>query len=141
MKEALAGMDAEVRARVVEQYRRATPKGPDGEPMAYAAEACAASERVWLPVVPLCTAELRAPIAPVPRHKMKAAELDEVVRLVMKRFEAVAKRAVRSIAHRALRWSLRPGVWFVSKLGRGPLQQMLAKGLGDSYEGGNKATK
>jgi hypothetical protein len=136
MKEALAGMDAEVRARVVEQYRRATPKGPDGEPMAYAAEACAASERVWLPVVPLCTAELRAPIAPVPRHKMKAAELDEVVRLVMKRFEAVAKRAVRSITHRALRWSLRPGVWFVSKLGRGPLQQMLAKGLGDSYEGG-----
>src|ERR1035437_7207328 len=79
MKEALAGMDAEVRARVVEQYRRATPKGPGGEPMVYAAEACAASQRVWLPVVPLCTPELRAPIAPVPRYKMKAADLDEVV--------------------------------------------------------------
>ena len=136
MKEALAGMDAEVRARVVEQYRRATPKGPDGEPMAYAAEACAASQRVWLPVVPLCTPELRAPIAPVPRYKMKAADLEEVVRLVAGRFEAVAKRAVRSIHSRPLRWSLRPAVWFASKLGRGPLRQMLVKGLGSSYQDG-----
>jgi hypothetical protein len=136
MKEALAGMDAEVRARVVEQYRRATPKGPDGEPMAYAAEACAASERVWLPVVPLCTPELRAPIAPVPRYKMKAADLNEVVRLIAVRFEAVGARAVRSLHSRGLRWSLRPAVWFASKLGRGPLRQMLVKGLGSSYEGG-----
>ena len=135
MKEALAGMDAEVRARVVEQYRRATPKGPDGEPMVYAAAACAASQKVWLPVVPLCTAELRTPIAPVPRYKMKAADLDEVVRLVAVRFEAVAKRSIRQITHRALRWSLRPAAWFVSRLGRGALKQMLVKGLGSSYEG------
>jgi hypothetical protein len=136
IKEALAGMDPAVRARVVEQYRRATPKGPDGEPMVYAAEACAASQRVWLPVVPLCTPELRAPIAPIPRYKMKAADLNEVVRLVAVRFEAVAKRTVRSFRSRPLRWSLRPGVWFASKLGRGPLRQMLVKGLGDSCEDG-----
>jgi hypothetical protein len=135
MKEALAGMDAEVRARVVERYRRATPKGPDGEPMVYAAAACAASQRVWLPVVPLCTPELRAPIAPVARYKMKAADLEEVVRLVAVRFEAVMKRAVRAIHNHPLRWSLRPGIWFVSKLGRGPLKQMLIKGLGSAYEG------
>src|ERR1039457_3258611 len=48
MKETLAGMDAEVRARVVEQYRRATPKGPDGEPVGDAAEGGAASQRGWL---------------------------------------------------------------------------------------------
>jgi len=136
MKDALAGMDAEVRARVVEQYRRATPKGPDGEPMIYAAAACAASQRVWLPVVPLCTPELRAPIAPVPRYKMKAADLEEVVRLVAVRFEAVMKRGVRSLHSRPLRWSLRPGVWFISKLGRGPLKQLLIRGLGSSYEAG-----
>jgi hypothetical protein len=135
MKEALAGMDAEVRARVVERYRRATPRGPDGEPMKYAADACAASQKVWLPVVPLCTPELRAPIAPIPRYKMKAADLDEVVRLVAARFEAVAKRAIRSFHSRPLRWSLRPGVWFASKLGRVPLKQMLVKGLGSSYQG------
>jgi hypothetical protein len=134
MKEALAGMDAGVRARVVAEYRRATPTGPGGVPMEYAAEACAASERVWLPVIPLCTAELRAPIAPVPRYKMKERDLDEVVRLIAVRFEAVAQRAIRVIHHRALRWSLRPGPWFVSRLGRGAVKQMLVKGLGDSYE-------
>jgi hypothetical protein len=136
MKEALAGMDAEVRARVVAEYRRATPKGPDGKPMVYAAAACAASQKVWLPVVPLCTPELRAPIAPVPRYKMKAADLEVVVRLVAARFEAVMKRTVRSLHSRGLRWSLRPAVWLVAKLGRGPLRQLLVKGLGSSYEAG-----
>ena len=67
---------------------------------------------------------------------MKAADLNEVVRLIAVRFEAVAARAVRSIHSRPLRWSLRPGVWFASKLGRGPLRQMLVKGLGSSYEAG-----
>jgi hypothetical protein len=57
-----------------------------------------------------------------------------VVRLVAVRFEAVMYRAVRSIHNGPLRWSLRPGVWFASKLGRGPLKQMLVKGLGDSYK-------
>jgi len=136
MKEALDAMDPAVRARVVEQYRRETPKGPGGLPMDYAGDACAASERVWLPVVPLCTPELRTPIAPVQRYKMKAADLDEVVRLMAVRFEAVAQRMIRGIHHRALRWSLRPGPWFVSRLGRGPMKQALAKKLGDSYEGG-----
>jgi hypothetical protein len=136
MKAALAEMDAEVRARVVAEYRRATPKGPDGGPMVYAAEACAASQRVWLPVVPLCTAALRAPIGPVPRYKMKERDLDEVVRLVAVRFEAVAQRAIRQISHRALRWSLRPGPWFASRFGRGAVKQMLVKMLGDSYKAG-----
>jgi hypothetical protein len=136
MKEALDAMDAEVRARVVAQYRRETPKGPGGVPMDYAGDANAASERVWLPVVPLCTPELRAPIAPVPRFKMKAEDLDEVVRLMAVRFEAVAQRMIRTIHHRALRWSLRPGPWFVARLGRGAMKQVLIKRLGDSYEGG-----
>jgi hypothetical protein len=136
MKEALAGMDEAVRVRVVEQYRRATPKGPDGEPMEYAAEACAASQRVWLPVIPLCTDALRAPIAPVPRYKMKERDLDEVVRLVAVRFEAVAQRAIRKITHRAFRWSLRPGPWFAARLGRGAMKQMFVKMLGDSYDAG-----
>jgi hypothetical protein len=109
--------------------------------MVYAATACAASQRVWLAVVPLCTPELRAPIAPIARYKMKAADLEEVVRLVAVRFEAVAKRAVRSIHSRPLRWSLRPAVWFASKLGRGPLRQMLVKGLGSSYKGGETGAK
>ena len=38
MKAALAGMEEGERERVVAAYRRATPKGPDGEPMAYATE-------------------------------------------------------------------------------------------------------
>lgn len=135
MKKALAGMELGVRARVVDQYRRPSPKGPDGEPMEYAANACAVSRRIWMPVIPLCTPELRKPIAPVPRYKMKSSDLDEVVRLVAVRFEAVAQRAIRKITHRALRWSLRPGPWFASRLGRGAVKQMLVKMLGDSYEG------
>ena len=136
MKEALAGMDEGVRARVVAEYRRATPKGPDGEPMEYAAEACAASQRVWLPVIPLCTPELRKPIAPVARYKMKESDLDEVVWLVAARFEAVMQRVIRQIPRRLLRWSLRPGPWFVSRLGRGALKQMLVKATGGFVRGG-----
>jgi hypothetical protein len=134
MKEALAGMDAEARARVVVQYRRATPRGPGGVEMDFAQEACAASERVWLPVIPLVTEELRTPIGPIPRYKMKEADLDEVVRLIAVRFEAVAQRAIRVIHHRLLRWSLRPGPWFVSRLGRGAMKHTLVKMLGESYK-------
>jgi hypothetical protein len=134
MKEALAGMDPEVRARVVAQYKRATPKGPGDVPMDFAQEACAASERVWLPVIPLVTEELRQPIAPVPRYKMKEEDLDEVVRLIAVRFEAVMQRAIRVLNHRLLRWSIRPGPWFVSRLGRRPMKQMLIKLLGESFE-------
>jgi hypothetical protein len=136
MKEALAGMDAEVRARVVAEFRRETPKAPGGVAMEYAEEASVASERVWLPAIPLCTEELRAPIGPIPRYKMKERDLDEVVRLIAVRFEAVAQRAIRVIHHRGLRWSLRPGPWFVARLGRGAIKQALVKKLGDSYEGG-----
>jgi Patatin-like phospholipase len=136
MKEALAGMDPEVRARVVEQYRRATPTAPGGVAMEFADAASAASEHVWLPAIPLCTPELRAPIGPVPRYKMKAADLDEVVRLIALRFEAVTQRMIRTIHHRALRWSLRPGPWFIARLGRGAIKQALIKKLGDSYEVG-----
>jgi hypothetical protein len=103
--------------------------------MDFAQEACAASERVWLPVIPLVTEELRRPIAPIPRYKMKEADLDEVVRLIAVRFEAVMQRAIRVIHHRLLRWSMRPGPWFVSRLGRRPMKQMLVKMLGESYEG------
>jgi hypothetical protein len=50
----------------------------------------------------------------------------------------VAQRAIRVIRYRTLRWSLRPAPWFVSRLGRGALKQTLAKGLGDSYEAGDR---
>jgi hypothetical protein len=136
MKEALEGMELGVRARVVDAYRRPSPKGPDGEPLEYAANACARSRRIWMPVIPLVTPQLRKPIAPVPRYKMKSSDLDEVVRLVAVRFEAVAQRAIRKIPRRLLRWSLRPGPWFAARLGRGAMKQALVKMMGDSYEGG-----
>jgi hypothetical protein len=135
MKEALAAMDPEVRARVIAEYKRKTPKGPDGGPMEYAAEASAASDHVWLPAVPLCTPELRAPIGPVPRFKMNEENLDEVVRLIASRFEALAGRWTRGVKHWGLRQSLRPGPWFIARMGQGSLKQKLVKRLGSSYEG------
>jgi hypothetical protein len=136
MKEALAGMEPEARARMVAQYRRETPKRPDGTPMEYAAEASEASAHVWLPMIPLCTPELRTPIPPVPRYKMKEEDLDEVVRLIAGRFEALAERWIRGVKHWGLRQSLRPGPWLIARMGRGTLKQKLVKLLGDSYEGG-----
>jgi hypothetical protein len=136
MKEALGGMEPEVRERMIAQYRRESPKDPDGKPMEYAAEASAASAHVWLPMIPLCTPELRAPIPPVPRYKMKEADMDEVVRLVAGRFEALTGRWIGGVRHWGLRQSLRPGPWVIARMGRGTLKQKLAKMLGDSYEGG-----
>jgi hypothetical protein len=59
-----------------------------------------------------------------------------VVRLVAARFEAVSQRVIRQIPRWLLRWSLRPAPWFIVRLGRGALKQMLAKQLGDSYAAG-----
>jgi hypothetical protein len=137
MKEALAGMDEEVRARVIAEYRHHRPKGPDGEPMAYAAEASEVSDHVWLPAVPLCTPELRAPIGPIPRFKMREENLDEVVLLIAGRFEALAGRWIGGVKHWGLRQSLRPGPWLIARMGRGSLKQKLAKRLGSSYQRGN----
>jgi hypothetical protein len=136
MKEALAAMEPEARARVIAQYRRETPKGPDGSPMEYAAEASAASDHVWLPAIPLCTPELRTPIPPVPRCKMSEESLDEVAGLILKRFEAVVGAWIGSVRNWGLRQSLRPGPWLIARMGRSTLKQRLAKLLGDSYEGG-----
>jgi hypothetical protein len=136
MKEALAAMNPGLRERVIAQYRRETPMGPHGQPLAYAADACVDSEKVWLAAIPLCTPELRAPIASVPRFRMREAALNEVVLLIAKRFEAVGQHAIRSIQRWPLRISLRPGPWFISRLGRASLKHTLVKKLGDSYKRG-----
>jgi hypothetical protein len=136
MQQALAELEPGLRARVIAQYQRPTPKGPGDAPMEFAQQADAASEPVWLPVIPLVTEKLRTPLGPIPRYRMKEADLDEVVRLIAVRFEAVAQRAIRVLRHRLLRWSLRPGPWFISRLGRGALKHTLVKMLGDSYTAG-----
>lgn len=137
MKEALATLTAEVRARIMSEFGRNAPKGPDGKPLAYAPGSVVTAETVWLPIVPLCTPELREPIAPIARFQMRDADLDDIVDLISKRFQAVVSVMLNSIHHLGLRLFLRPGPWFIAHLGRGMLKQALVKELGDSYRSGS----
>jgi hypothetical protein len=137
MKEALATLTAEVRAGIMSEFGRTAPKGPDGKPLAYAPGSVVTAETVWLPIVPLCTRGLREPIAPIARFKMRDADLDDVVDLISKRFQAVVSVMLNSIHHWGLRLFLRPGPWFIAHLGRGMLKQALVKELGDSYRSGS----
>jgi hypothetical protein len=137
MKEALATLTAEVRERIVSEFGHKAPSGPAGTPPIYPPDCSVSAETVWLPIVPLCTRELREPIAPIARFQMRDAELDEVVDLIAKRFQAVVSVLLNSIHHWALRLFLRPGPWFIAHLSRGMLKQALAKELGSSYRSGS----
>jgi hypothetical protein len=136
MKESLAPLTTEARERILSEFRRNAPKGPNDEQLVYPPDSCVTAETVWLPIVPLCTPELREHIAPIVRFQMNEADLDHVVRLISKRFQAVASAMLNSIHHWALRLFLRPGPWFIVHLGRGALKQKLIKELGDSYKAG-----
>lgn len=131
MKDAVASLPEELRASIVAKFRRKAPLGSNGKPLPVAGVS-----DVWLPIIPLCTKELRDPIAPVARVKMKAADLECVVDLISQRFKGVASAMLRSIPHLLLRMFLRPGPWVIALLGRGMLKNVLIKQLGESYEDG-----
>jgi len=137
MKEALEKATPDFRKSIVESFGRQPPKGPDGKPPVFPPGSCVTKETVWLPIVPLCTAELRQPIGPISRAAMADAKLDHVVDMMLKRFQSVVSVMLNSIHHLGLRLFLRPGPWFIAHLGRGMLKQALIKELGDSYKAGS----
>jgi hypothetical protein len=134
MKEALGELSEDLRAQIMEDFRRECPKGPGGEPLTFPPGSCINAKTVWLPVVPLCSEALRQPILAPDRARMKDSDLVHVIDLVSKRFRAVTSVLISSIRHWQLRLFLKPGPWFIAFFGRGLVKQALIQELGDSYE-------
>lgn len=133
MKEAIAALPAELRQTIINDFRSPAPTDPDGNPLTFPGS-CVNEHTTWLPIVPLCTPELRKPIPHVPRFQMNAADLNQVVRLIGKRFKAVAHKMIGKLRVGFLRIFLTPGPWFIELFGRKPLTQALIEQLGDSYK-------
>jgi hypothetical protein len=137
----LGALSEDLRAQIIEKFRRECPKGPGGEALTFPPGSCINAETVWLPVVPLCSEALRQPILTPDRAKMKDSDLDDVIDLVSKRFRAVTSVLISSIRHWQLRLFLKPGPWFIAFFGRGLVKQALIQELGDSYEPNERAQK
>jgi hypothetical protein len=134
MNEGLSAMSDYLRRGVIKDFQREAPKGPDGKPLSYQPGSGVNERTVWLPIIPLCTPELRRPIEPVERFQMTDSDLNEVVHLIGERFKAVADKMIRQLRLGPLRLFLTPGPWFIAWLGRGPLKRNLIRQLGDSYK-------
>src|ERR1700761_7931865 len=69
MHEGLSSLPDDLRRTVIKEFRREAPRGPDGKPLNYLPGSGVNENTGWLPIVPLCTPELRRPIEPVPRFQ------------------------------------------------------------------------
>jgi hypothetical protein len=114
------------------KYGRPDPRlsaSPDFDPTKF----IPLNER-WLPIIPLCSDKVRTEVPAQPRFKMKEKDLDDVIGLIFKRFQAVVSALLKPI----------PAPWhfIISSVvpaiahfaGSGPLKKALVEKLGDSYE-------
>ena len=89
---------------------------------------------LWIPIIPLCTEELRMPVERPKREKLKRDDLEKIVALIMGRFKEVVWRLLDLIPNRLLRWFLSVGQPIIRWLARKPLREALIKQLGEDYE-------
>lgn len=82
----------------------------------------------WLPIVPLC-GTAATPIPRPLRAKLADDDLDEIVKLVARRFKAVVPLLAGHTDRRRVRILLRTGSWLLAMLAKGQLKAYLRKQL------------
>jgi predicted acylesterase/phospholipase RssA len=91
-------------------------------------------EERWVPIIPLCTDEIRKPVPAQDRFKMKEKDLDDILDLIFKRFHAVVSALLQPV-HAPWHFVISSIVPTIAHFaGSGPLKELLVKELGDSYE-------
>jgi predicted acylesterase/phospholipase RssA len=132
VKRGLESFSPEDRVAILKKFGRNAPgKYSDSGPSAGAADSPADA---WIPIIPLCTESVSTPIGPIARAKMSAADLEQVLNLIMRRFRAVVPHLLALLSSRPLRIFLRIGQPAIRWLARRPLRDALIAQLGDSYE-------
>jgi hypothetical protein len=131
MKPALVRFPPDVRATVLERFRRPAPRNYAGTSQAEQGEPVAEH---WIPIIPLCSEIVSKPIGPIPRERMQSAALKKVVNLILGRFRRLVRLFLNQISNLPLRWFLLIGQPFIRWLVRRPLRNALIKQLGDSYQ-------
>jgi hypothetical protein len=130
MQPALQSLSSDVLKEVKARFQRPAP----GSYIDPAPRASDLDGRVWMPIVPLCSDVVSQEMRPIPRHKMTAAELNEVMHLILVRFGAVITTLLDNVKFLPLRWFLKLGQPVIRLLMRKPLKESLVKGLGNSYQ-------
>jgi hypothetical protein len=136
---ALKGLDPDVSKQIVEQFRRPAP-GSYSQPAEELikrnelplAQKDASAD--WLPIIPLCSDALKAPLPRILRARMTSNDLNTVLDLIMARFRALMSPLLATIPSSQLRIFLQIGQPVIRWLARKPLRNTLIKQLGDSYE-------
>ncbi len=129
MQAGLASLDPQTRGEVEQIYSCRRPRAFT-EPT----NAQVTGGDNWLPIIPLCTPELVQEIPQPVRAKITGKELDEIVKLLFARFQAVANALLSEIPSFAIRIFLRPGPFLVSLLARNAIKDLLAKQFGADYQ-------
>jgi hypothetical protein len=139
MKAALDRLGPAAREAVIGQFQRGAPgvyanPKPSAHLMGRALpRAQITATDVWLPIIPLCTEQLRKPIEPVARATIDKAEVKKIAALILGRFKALMPMFLSEIPSWTLRVFLRIGQPFIRALARGPLRDHLIRQFGDSY--------
>jgi hypothetical protein len=140
IKAGLELLDPAIRANVIENYRCSAP----GTYAQTAAElennkgtlpkAQRESGDLWIPIIPLCAEVVSKEEPAVDRARMTRAKLDHTVKLILKRYKALAPYLIGLVPSWAFGQFLRVGQPFIRMLVRRPLTAALKRQLGDSYQ-------
>jgi len=131
MKAALDPLPPAMRGEIVAKFGKPAPRAYDRSAMPQPSSPAA---DFWLPVVPLCTSELAAPIPRIDRAVMTAADLDPILDLILGRFKAVVAALLATVSSKPLRFFLTAGQPAIRFLLRRPLRDKLISELGDAYK-------
>ncbi len=91
-----------------------------------------ANEKRWLPIIPLCSEEIRRMVFTPERTTISHAKISLIVKLVRKRVRAIIGVWRAQIPSWPLKVFLWPGEWIIPKLAERPIRNLLRKQLGDT---------
>jgi len=86
----------------------------------------------WIQIIPLCTDELKAPIATPQRRKMSKNDLDGIIDLVKARLESLVPRVLD--VHSAVAHVIRAALAVMETLERDKIRELLITALGDGVQ-------
>lgn len=140
IKAGLECMDTRTRDIVVTKYRCSAPgtyaqtAADLQQNKAALPEAQREEGDLWIPIIPLCSELVSEEVPRANRARIKRANLDIIVTLVLRRYKVLVPYLIDLIPSWLFRQFLRLGQPFIRALARKPLTAALKRELGDSYE-------
>jgi len=124
----LETLDSQTRRTVEERFRKSAPGGYADKNLPSLQQRAGAD---WMPIIPLCTEELRTPIPPVERVTISRRKIDEIVELLIGRYKVVVREFISKVPSPLFRGFLIFGQPMIRFLMRRPLREALIEQFGD----------